>query len=165
MTKKEKYGYNYIQFTVTDDFKDEIEKYSEKCGFKTNSDFIRAAIREKIYRFENPTIMQNNTINPAFLEQITKNTKKSIELQNLTLKRLNIFNEMKDILELIKKYSVKVLSDEAETVKSLLRAHKQLNVKQLANKSNLDQKLIIEIISVNDDIELDMKTGRFRLNE
>jgi Arc/MetJ-type ribon-helix-helix transcriptional regulator len=167
MTKKDKYGYNYIQFTATKEFKERIEHYRDECGFRTNSDFIRAAIREKIHRFENPTAMQaaNTNINPALIEKITKSAQKTVELQELTLKRLSIFNEMRDILDLIKKYSIEDLTDEAEKIKNLLRAHKQLNIKQLAEKSNLGEKLIIEIISINNDIELDMKSGRFRLNE
>jgi len=166
MTKKEKYGYNYVQFTVSNGFKKEIEEYSEECGFKTNSDFIRAAIREKINRIENPNLTKINainTVNPAFLEQIQKNTQKTLELQNLTLDRIKIFNEMKEILNLIKSYSVKELKTETEKIKNLLKAHKQLNIKQIADKTNLDEKTIIEIIANSEEFELDINTGRFKL--
>lgn len=164
MTKKEKYGYNYVQFTVSDDFKQSIEAYSEECGFKTNSDFIRAAIREKIDRIENPIPIQNRALNPALFEQITKNTQKTLELQDLILKRLNIFNEMKEILTLIKEYSVKDLTKESKNIENLLKAHKQLSIKQIAEKTNINEKTVIEIIAANDDkFELDIDSGRFKL--
>lgn len=162
-TKKEKYGYNYIQITVTDEFKKEIEKYSRECGFSSNSNFIRACIREKIRGIENPMGFRLNAVDPMILEELKETNRKIDELKNLTKNRNHIGMEMNNILDLIRKFSVRDLSKEAEIIENLLKAHKQLSVKKISDNANLDERLVIEIIANNDNIELDVKTGRFKL--
>jgi len=166
-TKKEKYGYNYIQFTVSEDFKTQIENAAKDCGFKTNSDFIRAAIREKIDKLENPnqSVNLSNTLNPELIRQISKNTKKALELEQKILQRLKTFNEIKNDLELVKKHSVvKDLKIETNKIVNLLKAHNSLKINKIAEKTNVEESIVLKIISSRDDLfELDIKSGGFKL--
>jgi len=97
----------FIQVSLSKDEKDKIEKSAYK-KHQSMSDFCRVAIFDHIRRIENPELFNpqiNAQINPIMIEQLMEKTKKIIELQELTLKRTNIMNEMNQTLSLIKKYS------------------------------------------------------------
>jgi len=81
--------------------------------------------------------------NPIILEQLTQNTKKIIELQELTLERTKIFNEMNKTLDLIQQYSIKTdLKKEKLTVINLFKSHKSLTPKEIIDKTNFNQEIV-----------------------
>lgn len=165
--KEKKYNYKFIQFSVSDDLKDDIEEWTEKSPFKTISDFVRNAVSEKIRTLKNPQSNQSNIkdsqINASVLEELTKNTQKLLLLQEKTLERSKIFDEMKADLERIKKFSIKQgLVDESEIIYNLLKAHQSLSQKQIIEKTNLDKDTIFQILSTDNRFKLNIK-GRFCL--
>ena len=169
-TKKEKYGYNYIQFTVDDEFKENIEKFTIEAGFKTTSEFVRSAVREKLDRMLYPErfyTSSSNVIDPKYLEQITINTKKIVELEELNQKSINFFAEMKKILEKISKYAIKGLVDEKETISNLFKAHKSLTPEMIIKKTHYDEEIIFSILTeLQEENYIKLNTnGRFEIIE
>lgn len=170
MAKKQntekKYIYNYIQFTVSDNLRKDIEEWTEKSPFTTISDFVRNAVEEKIRRLKNPEIIQsNNQIDPTIFKQILKQSKKVNSLNEKILERMRLFEEMKDDLKLIKKFSnTQDLADENEIIINLLKAHKSLSLKQIIEKTDFDKDTVTQIVSSDERIKLNMN-GRFELNE
>ncbi len=165
--KEKKYSYKFIQFSVSDDLKDDIDVWTGKSPFNTISDFVRNAVVEKIRNLKNPKLNQSNLkdsqINASMLEQLTKNTQKLILLQEKTLERSKIFDEMKADLERIKKFSIKQgLIQESEIIYNLLKAHKSLSQKQIIEKTNLDKDTVFQILSTDDRFKLNIK-GSFCL--
>ena len=167
---KKNYEYEYEHFTVTKEFKKEIEEYTKKSGFTTKSDFIRDAIKEKIERIKNPTKVNTSgpQINSAFFNEITKNSRKMIELQEITVDKLKNFNEIQEILQLIQKYSIRTdLQKETNKIENLLKARANLSIEQIADKLDLDINLVKDIMAANNNkqFKLNIKTGRWILNE
>ncbi len=165
--KEKKYRYKFIQFSVSDDLKNDIEEWTGKSSFNTISDFVRNAVVEKIRNLKNPKLNQSNLkdsqINASMLEQLTKNTQKLILLQEKTIDRSKIFDEMKADLERIKKFSIKQgLVQESEIIYNLLKAHQSLSQKQIIEKTNLEKDTIFQILSTDDRFKLNIK-GRFCL--
>ena len=162
---KKKYKYNFIQFSVSEDLRKDIEVYTEKSPFNTISDFVRNAIEEKIRKLKNPKQSQSKTreVNPAIMEQYLKNSQKYNNLEEKILERMRIFDEMKADLELIKKYSLKQgLNPETDKIMNLLKAHKSLTIKQIIDKTNYDKDLIFQIVSNDKRFKLNMN-GRIEL--
>ncbi len=166
--KERKYSYKYIQFTVSNDLRKNIEEWTEKSIFTTISDFIRNAVEEKIRRLKNPELFQsksNSQINPAIFNQMLKQSEKSNILQEKVLERMRIFDEMRKDLYQIRRFSIKEdLIQETKTIINLLKAHKTLSQKQIIEKTNLDKETVFQIVSTDDRIKLNMN-GRFELNE
>lgn len=166
-TKERKYSYNYIQFTVSNDLRKDIEEWTEKSSFTTFSDFIRNAVEEKIRRLNNSELYQSksiNQINPAIFNQLLEQSQKSNSLQEKVLEKMRIIDEMRKDLVRIRKYSIQQdLTQETETIINLLKAHKTLSQKQIIEKTNLDKDTVFQIVSTDDRIKLNMN-GRFELN-
>jgi len=160
----------FIQVSLSKDEKDKIEKSAYK-KHQSMSDFCRVAIFDHIRRIENPELFNpqiNAQINPIMIEQLMENTKKMIELQELTLKRTNIMNEMNQTLGLIKKYStLKGLEHERMVIIDLFKAHKSLSKQEIIDKTGFDKTIVIAIVSdLNEEKIITLTSrGRFELNE
>jgi len=102
------------------------------------------------------------------IEQIIKNTKKMIELQELSLEKNKIMNEMNQTLDFIKKYSAqKGLEKERGVVIDLFKVNNSLSKQDLIDKTGLDKAIVLYIVShlnENKIIKLTSR-GRFKLNE
>ena len=162
---KKKYKYKFIQFSVSEDLRKDIDIYTEKSTFNTISDFVRNAVEEKIRKLKNPEQLKSKTseVNPAMMEQYLKNSQKYISLEGKILERMKIFDEMKADLDLIKKYSIKQgLTAETKKIMNLLKAHQSLTIKQIIDKTNFDKDLIFQIVSSDKKFKLNMN-GRMEL--
>lgn len=159
----------FIQISLSQEEKDNIKKYAKQTNFSM-SKFIKDAIYRRIEDLEKPKDSQTNNlsqINPALIEQLTKNTQKMLELQQLTLERTNIMNGMKNTLEVLLKQSTKPDQEAKDLVINLFKAHNSLNPKEIRDKTNLDEESIFNIIAElheEDFIQLTAR-GRYKLNE
>ena len=157
----------FIQISLSQDEKDKINDLAKE-KHTSMSDFCRIAIFDYVRKLENPELFQttsNFQFNPVILEQLTQNTKKIMELQELTLERTNKINEMNNTLRLIKKFSIKADSTAKDTIINLLKAHNTLNPKEIIEKTNLDKEIVFSIITElheEDLIELTPR-GRYKL--
>lgn len=135
------------------------------------SDFCRVAIFNHIRRLKNPEVFNqqiNAQINPILIEQLMNNTKKIIELQELTLERTNIMNEMNQTLGLIKRYSTqKGLEKEKMVIIDLFKAHNSLSKQEIIDKTDFDKTIVLSIVSdLNEEKIIKLTSrGRFKLNE
>lgn len=158
----------FIQVSLSKEEKDKIQKLAKE-KHTTASNFCREAIFENIRRIENPNMFNNQSnmqFNPIILEQLTQNTKKIIELQELTLEKTSIFNEMNKTLDLIQQYSIKTdLKKEKLTVINLFKSHKSLTPKEIIDKTNFNQEIVFTIISeLQKEKTIGLTTtGRFKL--
>jgi len=157
----------FIQISLSQDEKDKINDLAKE-KHTSMSDFCRIAIFDYVRKLEHPELFQttsNFQFNPVILEQLTQNTKKIMELQELTLERTNKINEMNNTLRLIKKFSIKADSTAKDTIINLLKAHNTLNPKEIIEKTNLDKEIVFSIITElheEDLIELTPR-GRYKL--
>ena len=166
-SNEKKYKYKFIQFSVSDELKEDIDKYTKKSTFTTVSDFIRNAVEEKIRSLKNPEQSQSKTnqITPIILEKYLKNSQNFNLLEEKLLDKMKIFDDMKADLELLKKFSFKQgLVKETETIINLLKAHKSLSQKQIIEKTDLDKDTVFQVLSNDNRFKLNMN-GRFELNE
>lgn len=166
--QEKKYTYNYIQFTVSDNLRKEIEEWTEKSTFTTISDFIRNAVEEKIRLLKNPEVelsKSRNQIDSVLLNKILEKVEKSETLNKKLLEQMKEYEYMRKDLEQIKKFSIKQdLTQETEHIINLLKAHKSLTQKQIIEKTNLNKEIVFQIVSTDERIKLNMN-GRFELNE
>ena len=98
---KNKYQYNYVQFSVTSREKNQIKHFAKKENFKTTSEFVRRIIFDYIRRQENPElfhITDNNSINPLQFERIAKNIREIMKSQEIILQREDAIEEMKEMV-------------------------------------------------------------------
>lgn len=159
----------FIQVSLSQKEKDKIKEFANKTH-NSMSKFCKEAILNRIEDLENSKEKQTNTlsqINPALIEQLTKNTQKMLELQQLTLERTSIMNGMKNTLEVLLKQSTKPDQEAKDIVISLFKAHKSLSPKEIRDKTNLDEESIFIIIAElheEDFIQLTAR-GRYKLNE
>lgn len=119
--------------------------------------------------------MQSNIsyINPDILEKITLNTKKIIELQEETNKRLEIAKDIEKTRKAIKqeynklreKDLVNDFSKEANIIYDLLIAHKSLTLEQISKKIDLDIDDTLLILQIDKRFKLNITTGRFELDD
>lgn len=160
----------FIQVSLSNEEKNKIGKSANK-KHQSMSDFCRVAIFDYIRRLENPELFNQQIsaqINPIMIEQLMKNTKKMIELQELTLERTNIINEMNQTLGLIKKYSTqKGLVKERSVILDLFKAHNSLSKQEIIDKTAFDKTIVLSIVSdLNEEKIIKLTSrGRFKLNE
>lgn len=160
----------FIQVSLSKEEKYGIEN-SAKEKHQSMSDFCRVAIFDHIRRLKNPEVFNqqiNAQINPIMIEQLMKNTKKMIKLQELTLERTNVMNEMNQTLSLIKKYSTqKGLEKERSVIIDLFKAHNSLSKQEIIDKTGFDKAIVLSIVSdLNEEKIIKLTSrGRFKLNE
>jgi len=160
---KKDYKYKFIQFSVSDDQKELIEKWTENSNYNTTSDFVRTIVLDFIRNKEHPELKSNNS-QKGLIERMIEIGKTQIKLQEKTLERINIFEEMKRDLELIKKYSDHIdFTVEAEAIYNLLKSHKCLTLKQIVEKTGLDKDISLQVLSNDNRFKLNMN-GKWCLN-
>lgn len=156
----------FIQVSLS---KKEKEKISNLAKEKhtSMSDFCRIAIFDYIRKLEHPEMFQtaNLQFNPAMIDQLAKNTKKMIELQEIALEKTNILGEMNKTLNLIKKFSIKADTVVRETILNLFKAHNTLSPKEIVDKTNLDKEIVFSVITefLDEDLIEMTSRGRFKL--
>lgn len=152
----------FIQISLSQEEKDNIKEYAKQTH-SSMSNFIRDAIFRRIENLENPKDNQTNNlsqINPGIIEELKKDTKRIIELQELTLERTNLMNEMNNTLRLIKKFSIKADSTAKDTIINLFKAHNTLTPKDIIDKTKLDKEIVFSIISELHEADLIELTPR-----
>ena len=152
----------FIQISLSQKEKNKIKEFAEKTH-NSMSNFCKEAIFKRIEKIENPEMSEDKgalKINPALMEEIKKNTKNIIELQELTSKRTNILNEMNDTLRLIKKFSIRADSTAKDTITNLFKAHNMLSPKEIIDKTKLDKEIVFSIISELHEADLIELTPR-----
>ncbi|MFX1256772.1 MAG: hypothetical protein ACFFAN_02855 [Promethearchaeota archaeon] len=170
---KKKYKYNFIQFSVSDAEKKEIEKFVEKSPVKTITDFVRQAVFEKIRNIKHPQLNSTNQSNSIDFKILIEKINKIGERQKIMQENLSIINQMDHRLALIQKYSAKNdLTNETKTVMSLFKSHKSLSIKEIIDLTKMDDEIIFSIINQLresiDNLKPKIKmnsNGRFQLNE
>lgn len=165
--KKEKeYNYKFIQFSVSDGFKEKIELMAENGGFTTVSDFVREAIKDKIRRIEHPEIF-----NESKTEINNDKMKKLLEMSGITSKKidkvLNKFDKIEKIernLQLLFNLENReVLKEKENEVIELLQEHEILFPKKIMELTNINRKELYAIISDSDKFSINDKG--VKLNE
>jgi Arc/MetJ-type ribon-helix-helix transcriptional regulator len=166
--QSKKYSYKFIQFTVSEEKKKQIEDYSENAGYKTISEFIREAIDEKIIRIDRgQSIDQNdsevlqkieNLLDIKFLDQNKK-------LNNiLELERLNqeIYNDLSGRFELIQDHVDKEkYKDITDKIYDFIKNQKGATQKEVMSQFALDPHESVKILSNKTKFEYDIATSRF----
>lgn len=157
----------FIQVSLSKEEKKEIKEFAKE-RHTSASNIMREAIFDYIRRIKNPEMFNQTTnlqFNPIVLEQMTKNIKKILELQQLTLEKMNVISEMKKAIGLIKKFSIKSDMNTRDTIFNLFQAHNTLNPKEIIEKTNLDKEIVFSIISElhNEEIIQLTSKGRYKL--
>lgn len=159
-----------IQIYVPEKKKEEIESVANDLETSI-SEFIRQAINKEIRRIKYPEKFQptNQQINPLILEQISKNTKKNLELSELMAQRQNKFDGLMESFDLIQLYitpeELDALKDDIKEIRNMLTAHKALNIKEIVEKTGIMNKKITKIVSNRSMFKYDISTERFSLKE
>jgi len=166
-----KYSYKFIQFTISEERKKQIEDYSENSGFTTISKFIRKAIDEKIIRIDRgQSIDQNDS---EILQKIEK---------ALDLKLLNQDKKLTDILELerLNQENYKALNKRFELIQNIIdkneykeitdkvyafirKKQKGVTLKEVMNQFSLDSHESLKILSNKSKFEYNITTSRFNV--
>ena len=87
---KNKYTYQYVQFTVTSTEKKQIKRFADKENFKTTSEFVRWIVFDYIKRQDNPELfhpIDSNSSNPLQMERMAKN------IREISQGESNVFNK------------------------------------------------------------------------
>lgn len=168
----EKYSYNHVQFTVSNAFKADIEEMAEECGYKTISDFIRAAIKEKIRRFKEPELFNQSAsnIDPDLLASLHDKLDSINHKQDLTLERSNTINQLNERVNLLQSFLVSSNTDAhiKQQILSVFKTKRSVSIKDLNELLTIDSRKIEEFIKVlqkQGRISLNPTTGRYELND
>lgn len=146
---EKEYKYNFIQFTVSDKFKDKIEQIAKNGGFTTVSDFVRDAIKDKIRRIEHPEIY-----NESKLKIDNDSIKKILEMSGVTEKideLLENFGYIKKIehnLQMLFNLEEREnLKEKEEKVIKILQEHKVLFPKKIMELTDIKRNELYQIIA------------------
>jgi len=160
MTKKQKkpkngkkYKYKFIQFSVSDKFKERIEKMAENGGFTTVSDFIREAIKDKIRRIEHPEIFNESKtrIDNDKMKKLLEMSGINSEKIDKVLKKFDKIERIERNLQLLFNLENReVLKEKEKEVIELLQEHKILFPKKIMELTNINRKELYAIISDSD---------------
>ena len=96
----------FIQVSLSEKEKELIQEIAKK-EHTNASNFMRIATFKYIRKLENPELFAKPSLNSPALEELTKRTKKILELQELQVEKQNILEEMNKTLILIKNFSMK----------------------------------------------------------
>lgn len=154
----------YIQVSLSKKEKELIKKKAKE-EHTNASNLMRKATFEYLRKLENPELFAEPSLNPSTLEELTKRTKKILELQELQTEKQDILEEMNKTLVLIKNFSMKPDPKAKNTILSLFKAYTSLNPKEIIEKTNIDKDVVFSVISElqsEDLIEMTSK-GRFKL--
>ena len=163
MVDNTKYGYKYIQFTVTSSEKQLIEKYVNKERFKTLSDFMRRLVFDHIRKQENPELFlstDDSNISPILLEKISKNIQ---ELQEIVAQRGDALEDVrKMVVEMHKIVEANALAKEREAIIKVLEKHTSLSLRQIEDETKLPEDVVFKIITDLNVFKIN-SSGRFAL--
>jgi len=154
----------FIQVSLSEKEKELIKKKAKE-EHTNASNLMRKATFEYLRKIENPEVFSKNSLNPTVLEELSKRTKKILELQKLQTEKQNILEEMNKTLILIKKFSMKPEPEVKNAILNLFKAHTSLNPKEIIEKTNFDKNVVFSVITElqsEDLIEMTSK-GRFKL--
>lgn len=172
-TKKKELRTKQIHITFTEKEKEKIRQFAEASN-KNIRDFIRDSVMETIRTIEHPEQFKQSNIDqidPNTLEEIKRNMEKSIELQKLTNKRLDIAENIESITKAIKEQYNKLkrknlisdFSKEAELIADLLKTHKSLTPDQISKMINLDIDDVLLVLNTSNRFKLNIITGKYEL--
>lgn len=160
MTREKKTDYNYvfIQFKVSEDYKQEIKDFVEEEDFPSMSEFCRQAIEDKMRRIRNPELSSEGGIDASVLAKISqslqKNTERIMKLQELEVRRDKTLEGIRDSLGLLREMSSKEeLEEEIEQVTNLLKAHGALSPKEIMDKTQLGLNQVYTIIALSNELK------------
>jgi len=163
---KNKYTYQYVQFTVTSTEKKQIKRFADKENFKTTSEFVRRIVFDYIKRQDNPELFHPNdanSSNPLQMERMAKNIREILKSQEIILQREDTLSEVKElVMNLHKLAEYNSLSEEREAIFQALEHHDSLSLRQIQEKTNLAEDIIFKIISDMNLFKI-TSTGRFTL--
>ena len=148
--KEKKYKYTFIQFSVSDEFKEKIELMAGKGGFTTISDFVRDAIKDKIRRIEHPEIF-----NESRLEIDNGTLKRLLEMSGIASEKIDTLLGKFEKIEKIERNlqllfnleNREVLKEKEEEVIKLLQEHTVLFPKKIMELTHIDRNELYQIIS------------------
>ncbi len=161
--KKSKYKYTYVQFTVSEQEKEDIEHWAEVSRAKTISEFARTAIKEKIMRLKNPekfAIKSNPTT--QLLKELLAQQRKMIEMENLTQQRLTLIESLSSDMEKLKRISFD-LDKETAIIEALLKANGEMNVNEIVQNSQISDSKAYKVLSNTSKFKLNIINGKFGL--
>ncbi|MEJ2249975.1 MAG: hypothetical protein P8Y97_09985 [Candidatus Lokiarchaeota archaeon] len=166
MNENSKYSYKYLQFTVNDHEKEQIKQFAKKENYTTISDFLRRIVFDYIRRQKNPDMFkadESNSINPLQMERLNTQLRELRKNQEFILEGEDNISEMKEMItDLYKMAEANSLSEEREKIIRLLEDHNSLSLRQLKDKSNINEDVIFKIISDMNLFRI-TSTGRFSL--
>jgi len=154
----------FIQVSLSEKEKELIKKKAKE-EHTNASNLMRKATFEYLRKIENPEVFSKNSLNSTVLEELSKRTKKILELQKLQTEKQNILEEMDKTLILIKKFSMKPESEVKNTILNLFKAYPSLNPKEIIEKTNFDKDVVFSVISElqNENLIEMTSKGRFKL--
>jgi len=138
-----------------------IDIFVEKA-LTTRTDFIRQAIFDKIRLIEHPELETGEQLSQAKLEEIEKNTRLMLELQQQYSEQAKIVNEINKSLSLLQEYSLQERVDsEKENVFNILEVHGELTPGEILEKIALPEEVLFKILADKKLFELTQR-GKFR---
>lgn len=149
--KKEKeYNYKFIQFSVSEGFKEKIELMAKKGGFTTVSDFVRETIKDKIRRIEHPEIFTVSKLNAD-----NDTLKKLLEMSGITSEKIDTLLDKFEYIEKIERNlqllfnmeNREALKEKEKEVIELLQEYNVLFPKKIMELAHIDRNELYQIIS------------------
>ena len=174
---KKNYDYNYIQFTISDDLKEEVREIIEKIKmenikdlhYNTISDFAREAVKDKLRRIKNPEVFETRTlseIDEKKLKQILENVTSNKEKIDLVLEKLDIITKIQDSLKILKELVNRPeLKEKEDIIIEIIKEKGELRPKEISEYTGLKINEIYDILSNDDIFELNLKSKRFRIKD
>ena len=163
---KTKYGYRYVQFTLTSVEKKQVKEFARKENFRSISDFMRRVLFDYIRRREHPELFlsrEGSSIEPLVMDKITQKISQILENQEKILQREDTIEEMRHIISgLYKLTEATAYANERETIIQLLEKRSSLSLQQIQAETNIPEDVIFKIISDMNVFKI-TPTGRFAL--
>jgi hypothetical protein len=165
-SKKEKYNYIFMQFTVSPLEKKQIKAVAEKESYKTTSEFLRRIVFDYIRKQENPELLNctdDSNLNPIMLESLSKSLREVLKNQEILLQREDAFEQMKEMIANLHKIAeTNALVKERDAIIQLLKNHNSLSMEKIQQATNIRQDVIFKILT-NMDLFKITSTGNFGL--
>ncbi|MFW9972331.1 MAG: ribbon-helix-helix domain-containing protein [Candidatus Odinarchaeota archaeon] len=167
--QEKKYTYKFIQFTVSEEDKNQIEEYTEKAGLNTISEFIRQAINEKIIRMDQgDSILEKDSkliqkIESLLSSQSLEQKRNLDEINRKIDENKRYYQELMTNFELVQKYINKEhYNDITEKIHAFIVEHESVKQQEVMDQFNLSKDDSLKILSNKDYFNYDLKTARFQ---
>lgn len=154
----------FIQVSLSEKEK-ELIKEKAKEEHTSASNLMKKATFEYLRKLENPELFAKPSFNSSTLEELTKRTKKILELQELQTENQDILKEMNKTLVLIRNFSMRPDPKAKNTILNLFKAHTSLNPKEIIEKTNFDKDVVFSVITdlQNENLIEMTSKGRFKI--